>query len=95
MDQAFHFQELSVALRQLTAEQQQVVLLRFFEEMGTAEIARIMDKTEGAIKALQHRALQSLQATIQKISDTPQSHRINSQEKSPDTATLSKNRRGG
>ncbi|MBI3941817.1 MAG: sigma-70 family RNA polymerase sigma factor [Chloroflexi bacterium] len=97
MDQAFHFQELSAALRQLTADQQQVVLLRFFEEMGTAEIARIMNKTEGAIKALQHRALQTLQVVIQKNTGNLNkfTDRVESQEESSETATLSENRRGG
>jgi RNA polymerase sigma-70 factor (ECF subfamily) len=51
---------LSGAIEQLSWEQQQVVILKFYSGLNSAEIAHIMDKTEGAIKALQHRALASL-----------------------------------
>lgn len=48
------------AIARLTPEQQQVVVLKFIEEMSNAEIAVILDKSEGAVKALQHRALKNL-----------------------------------
>jgi RNA polymerase sigma-70 factor, ECF subfamily len=48
------------ALRQLTDEQQNVIILKFVQGLGNAEIAQIMGKTEGAIKALQRRALEAL-----------------------------------
>ncbi len=43
-------------LRALTPDQQQVILLRFVEGYSTADTARIMGKTEGAVRTLQHRA---------------------------------------
>ena len=48
------------AIQLLTEEQAQVVALRFFEGYSIAEVAAILDKTEGAIKALQYRAVASL-----------------------------------
>jgi RNA polymerase sigma-70 factor (ECF subfamily) len=48
-------------LRVLPEEQQQVVLLKFVCGLGNAEVARTVGKSEGAVKALQHRALDSLQ----------------------------------
>jgi RNA polymerase sigma-70 factor (ECF subfamily) len=48
------------AIRTLTEEQQQVVILRFYQGLNHAEVARIMEKPEGAVKALQTRALRSL-----------------------------------
>jgi RNA polymerase sigma-70 factor, ECF subfamily len=48
-------------LRVLPEEQQQVVLLKFVCSLGNGEVARVVGKTEGAVKALQHRALDSLQ----------------------------------
>lgn len=48
------------ALRELTDEQQEVLSLRFLEELDTEQIARRMRKTEGAIRALQMRALQAM-----------------------------------
>lgn len=48
------------AINQLTDEQAQVVTLRFLEGYSIAEVAGIMDKTDGAIKALQYRGVASL-----------------------------------
>jgi RNA polymerase sigma-70 factor (ECF subfamily) len=44
----------------LTDDQQQVIILRFVEEMSLAQVAGVMGKTVGAVKSLQHRALASL-----------------------------------
>ncbi len=51
---------LWTALRQLTDDQQNVIVLKFVQGLSNAEIARVLGKTEGAIKALQRRALESL-----------------------------------
>lgn len=51
---------MKTALLQLTEEQQHVIALRFGRGLSLAETAEIMDKSVGAIKALQHRALASL-----------------------------------
>ena len=48
----------------LSTEQQQVLTLKFVFNLPNAEVAAILDKTEGAIKSLQHRALVSLQKQI-------------------------------
>jgi RNA polymerase sigma-70 factor, ECF subfamily len=47
-------------LGELTDEQRDVVIMRFFEDMSLADIAEALGKTIGAVKALQHRALASL-----------------------------------
>lgn len=48
------------AILLLTPTQQQVIILKFFEGMSNAEIGTIIGKSEGAVKSLQHRALESL-----------------------------------
>jgi len=48
------------AVKQLNSEQQECIALRFLQGMSVAETARIMGKNEGAIKALQYRAVKSL-----------------------------------
>lgn len=48
------------ALLKLTDEQQQVLLLRFVSGQSTAEVARALQKSEGAVKQLQFRAMRSL-----------------------------------
>jgi len=57
-------QQLSVALRRLTPLQQEVIALRFTGEMRIAQVAGIMGKKEGAIKALQHSAIQALRRIL-------------------------------
>jgi RNA polymerase sigma-70 factor (ECF subfamily) len=49
----------------LSHEQQQVLTLKFVFNFANADVAKILDKTEGAIKSLQHRALASLQKQLQ------------------------------
>jgi RNA polymerase sigma-70 factor (ECF subfamily) len=53
-------EQLSEAMNTLTEGQRQVIWLKFFEGMDNADIAEVLDKTVGAVKALQHRALSSL-----------------------------------
>jgi RNA polymerase sigma-70 factor (ECF subfamily) len=52
-------------MNQLTEEQRKVVFLKFIEGRSNMEIADIMDKTEGAVKSLQHRALSTLKSLIE------------------------------
>jgi RNA polymerase sigma-70 factor, ECF subfamily len=52
------------ALAELGSEQQAVVLYRFAEQYSTQEVADLMGKTTGAVKALQHRALISLRRLL-------------------------------
>jgi RNA polymerase sigma-70 factor (ECF subfamily) len=49
----------------LSPEQQQVLTLKFVFNFPNGDVAKILDKTEGAVKSLQHRALASLQKQIQ------------------------------
>lgn len=48
------------ALAQLKGEQAEVLYLRFVQHLNVAETGAVMGKTEGAVKALQYRALKSL-----------------------------------
>lgn len=52
--QAYH------AMERLTTAQRDVIILRFLMEMSPAETALILNLTVGAVKALQHRALEVL-----------------------------------
>ena len=57
--------ELREALGKLTLEQQEVVYLRFLEGLSVAEVAEVVGRNEGAVKALQFRALRSLQRILE------------------------------
>ena len=56
----FEMSSLQESMQYLTEEQQEVLILKFIAEFDTAQIAKKMGKSEGAIRALQMRALQAL-----------------------------------
>ncbi len=56
--------QIHVALKHLTDEQRQVIVLKFIQGFDNASVGRIMDRSEGAIKSLQHRALGSLRRVL-------------------------------
>ena len=58
------------ALKWLTPDQQQVLTLKFLEGFSNQEIAEIIDKSIGAVKALQHRGLTSLQQMLEQATDS-------------------------
>ena len=53
-------------LKELGAEQQVVIKLKFLEGLENAEIAELLDKNEGAIRVIQHRAIAKLRELIVK-----------------------------
>ena len=57
------------AIGRLTEDQQQVLVLRFFEELSTGEVANIMGKRRGAIRGLQFRALSALRDLLYREQD--------------------------
>jgi RNA polymerase sigma-70 factor (ECF subfamily) len=52
--------QLIEAIRGLSAEQQECVVLRFLQGLSVSETAAAMGKNDGAIKALQYRAVRAL-----------------------------------
>jgi RNA polymerase sigma-70 factor (ECF subfamily) len=48
------------AVGQLPAERRRAVVLRFVDDLSTAEIAAILGRSEGAVRVLLHRALRSV-----------------------------------
>jgi RNA polymerase sigma-70 factor (ECF subfamily) len=60
-------QQVQGALAQLTAEQQHVLALRFGQGYSLEETAEILNKNINAVKALQFRALSSLQRQIGEV----------------------------
>lgn len=59
-DAAMEREELRQAVHRLTEDQQQVIILKFIEGYETDEIADMLGKNAGAIRAIQFRALTTL-----------------------------------
>jgi RNA polymerase sigma-70 factor (ECF subfamily) len=56
--------DLLAALLTLTDDQRNVVALRFIADLSLEDVAGITKRSVGAVKALQHRALEALSAAI-------------------------------
>lgn len=56
---------LAVAIADLTEDQRQVILLKFVEGLDNKTVARVLGKSVGAVKALQHRALAALRRILE------------------------------
>lgn len=54
-------------IRRLPPERQQLILLKFVDDLSNAEIGQIMGRTEGAIKSLYHRTLLSLRDDLDEL----------------------------
>lgn len=59
---------LEQAIQQLGDEQRDVILLRFMEGIDIQGVAKAINKTPGAVKALQYRALRALAELMQDFS---------------------------
>ena len=59
-------QHILQVLGRLRPDYQSVLTLRFFSELSPEETAQVMDRSVGAIRVLQHRALSALRQQIEK-----------------------------
>ena len=59
--------DVFAAISQLTNDQQQVIVLRFFQGYSSEETAALMRRRSSAVRSLQHRAL----GTLRRILDGP------------------------
>jgi RNA polymerase sigma-70 factor, ECF subfamily len=56
---------IRATLEELTPIQRQVIIMKYFVEMSNAEAARALGKSEGAVNAIQHRALRRMGKIIE------------------------------
>jgi RNA polymerase sigma factor (sigma-70 family) len=59
-------QRVRCLLGQLTPDQQEVILLRVFGDLAVDDVARVLGKTPGAVKALQRRGLEGVLLALSK-----------------------------
>ncbi len=57
-------EELMESIRQLKDEYQEVLILKFVEDLPNSDIAKITEKSEGSTRVLIHRALKSLEKAL-------------------------------
>ncbi len=58
-------ESLLKVIRKLPSDRQLVIILKFIEDMSNVEIARILGRSEGAVKSLYHRTLLDLRGLVE------------------------------
>lgn len=59
------YQKLYESINRLPDDYKEVLILRFFSDLSVAETAEFMNRSSGAIRILQHRALNALRSIIE------------------------------
>jgi len=57
-------EKVHVAIKELKPDYQDVIIMRFVEDMSLKETAAVLKKSEGAIKLIQHRAIKELKGKL-------------------------------
>jgi RNA polymerase sigma-70 factor (ECF subfamily) len=61
---ADELREVRAAIAGMPDDRRQVILLRFVDDLSTAEIAEVLDRSPGAVRVLLHRSLRDLAARL-------------------------------
>lgn len=69
MDDVFIGQKLAEGIRQLPENYQEVIILRFINQMNHAEVAEIMNLTEGNVRVMQYRALEQMRKIVFEVNN--------------------------
>ena len=56
--------DLALALRTLSIDERQVIYLRYYEDQSFADIALMLDRTEGSLRVMVHRAPSKLRGQL-------------------------------
>ena len=57
-------ERVKAAIQKLKTIYQDIIILRFIEELSIREVARVLKRSEGAVKLLQHRAMKQLKELL-------------------------------
>ena len=67
LDDLFISRELAKGVRKLPANYQEVIILRFINQMSHAEVAEIMNITENNVRVIQYRALKQMRTMLSEV----------------------------
>jgi RNA polymerase sigma-70 factor (ECF subfamily) len=58
------FAQVRTALSKIKEDYKDVVIMRYLDQLSVSEISKVMDKSEGSVRVLTHRALNALKKEI-------------------------------
>jgi RNA polymerase sigma-70 factor, ECF subfamily len=66
IDSSIKFARIKIHFDKLSPIQKDVTVMRFIEDLSHTEIAKALNKTEGAVRLIQHRAIKNLRSLLEK-----------------------------
>ncbi len=66
-DERFELERVAKAIQKLRPDYQNIIIMRFVEELSLKEVAASIEKSEGAVKLMQHRAIKELQELLNPV----------------------------
>lgn len=66
LDKSIALETVKEAIASLSPDQQDVIVMKFIEDLSNEEIAAALKKSDGAVRLLQHRAVNNLKAKLWK-----------------------------
>ncbi|MEX0690148.1 MAG: RNA polymerase sigma factor [Candidatus Paceibacterota bacterium] len=63
-DKDLKIESVKDSLKELSEDEQSVLIMRFIDEMSNKEVAKIMNKSHGSVRVMQHRALKKLKEIL-------------------------------
>ncbi|MDP3725458.1 MAG: sigma-70 family RNA polymerase sigma factor [Nanoarchaeota archaeon] len=66
VDQHLQAELVHLAIRELDDTSQSVLLMKFVNDLSNKEISSVLQKSEGAVRVIQHRALKQLKTILEK-----------------------------
>lgn len=66
IDEKIRFEHVISAIKELKDDYQDILIMRFIEDLSIKETAATIKKTEGAVKLMQHRAVKELKKVFEK-----------------------------
>ncbi|MGC9610893.1 MAG: sigma-70 family RNA polymerase sigma factor [Minisyncoccia bacterium] len=64
-DERLDLEKIQLCLKKLEPSYQDVLIMKFVEELSNKEIAAALEKTEGAVRVIQHRAIKQLKKHLE------------------------------
>ncbi len=64
LDAAIEYDKVMLALGKLGALEQDVIIMRFVDDLPVRDVAEAIGKSEGAVKLIQHRAMKRLKESL-------------------------------
>ena len=73
LDNKLSLAKVMEAIKQLNEEHQNIIVMRFVNDLSSETIAAALDKSEGAVRLAQHRALNQLKKILNNSDNTHES----------------------